>query len=234
MPHAWDSKSGNLDTNAKDGVENENYFGADSIVELQVIPETAPEGPEGITVTGVYKGLKISWKAHQKAKDYDLYYRKVGEGAWIKANDPNDPKYQDSDTTNDVPDGAYDLTPEQKQDSDELIRGTSYEINGLEDQATYEIKMTATNHHGTGGLSKTYLGKTTALVPPKLTNYKLINNVEDGKVKQVPVGTGQFNYHLLLKILKERKPHIDIILEGTSPKDLAGSVKFIEEMYERI
>lgn len=58
--------------------------------------------------------------------------------------------------------------------------------------------------------------------------------IEDGKVKQVPVGTGQFNYHLLLKILKERKPHIDIILEGTSPKDLAGSVKFIEEMYERI
>ena len=185
MPHAWDSKSGNLDTNAKDGVENENYFGADSIVELQVIPETAPEGPEGITVTGVYKGLKISWKAHQKAKDYDLYYRKVGEGAWIKANDPNDPKYQDSDTTNDVPDGAYDLTPEQKQDSDELIRGTSYEINGLEDQATYEIKMTATNHHGTGGLSKTYLGKTAALVPPKFTNYKLINNVEDGKVKHI-------------------------------------------------
>lgn len=58
--------------------------------------------------------------------------------------------------------------------------------------------------------------------------------IEDGKVKQVPVGTGQFNYPLLLKILKERKPHIDIILEGTSPKDLAGSVKFIEEMYERI
>ena len=85
-----------------------NYFGADSIVELQVIPETAPEGPEGITVTGTYKGLKVSWKAHQKAKDYDLYYRKIGTGAWIKANDPNDPKYVDSDTTKDVPDGAYD------------------------------------------------------------------------------------------------------------------------------
>ena len=69
MPHAWNSTSGNLDTNSKDEVVNKNYFGADSIVELQVIPETAPEGPEGITVTGTYKGLKVSWKAHQKAKD---------------------------------------------------------------------------------------------------------------------------------------------------------------------
>lgn len=106
--------TGNLDTNSKDEVANKNYFGADSIVELQVIPETAPEGPEGITVTGTYKGLKVSWKAHQKAKDYDLYYRKIGTGAWIKANDPNDPKYVDSNTTNDVPDGAYNLKPEQK------------------------------------------------------------------------------------------------------------------------
>ena len=185
MPHAWNSTSGNLDTNSKDEVANKNYFGADSIVELQVIPETAPEGPEGITVTGTYKGLKVSWKAHQKAKDYDLYYRKIGTGAWIKANDPNDPKYVDSDTTNDVPDGAYDLSTEQKKDSDELIRGTSYEITGLEDQTTYEIKMTATNHHGTGGLSKTYLGKTTAIVPPKFTNYGLINTVEDGKVTHI-------------------------------------------------
>ena len=45
--------------------------------------------------------------------------------------------------------------------------------------------MTATNHHGTGGLSKTYLGKTTAIVPPKFTNYGLINTVEDGKVTHI-------------------------------------------------
>ena len=86
LPKAWDSNSGVLDSASNEEIENPNYFGADSIVELQVVPETKPEGPEGIKVSGVYKGLKVSWKAHQKAKDYDLYYRKVGDAAWIKAN----------------------------------------------------------------------------------------------------------------------------------------------------
>ena len=172
-PQAWNSNTGILEDKAAG--ENGNKFGSDSIVELQVIPETAPEGPEGITVKSEYKSLTVSWKSHKKAKDYDLYYRKVGTGAWIKANDPNDPKYVDSDTTNNIPDGVANLTPEQKTDKDELIRGTSYTIKGLEDEATYEIKMTATNHHGTGGLSQTYVGKTATLTPPKTTNYKLIN-----------------------------------------------------------
>lgn len=186
LPKAWDSNSGVLDSASNEEIENPNYFGADSIVELQVVPETKPEGPEGIKVSGVYKGLKVSWKAHQKAKDYDLYYRKVGDGAWIKANDPNEPKYSDSNPDNDIPDGVENLDPTDKTDSNELIRATSYEIAGLEDGAAYEIKMTATNHHGTGGLSKTYLGETAALVPPDMTNYKLINTPkEDGGVNHI-------------------------------------------------
>lgn len=173
QPQAWNSNTGILEKNANG--EGGNKFGADSIVELQVIPETAPEGPEGITIEGEYKALKISWKSHKKAKDYDLYYRKVGSGAWIKANDPNDPKYVDSDESNNIPDGVADLKPEEKKDKDELIRSTSYTITGLEDQSTYEIKMTATNHHGTGGLSQTYIGRTAKMTPPATTNYKLIN-----------------------------------------------------------
>ncbi|WP_297713326.1 M60 family metallopeptidase [Clostridium sp.] len=186
IPKAWNSTSGVLDSTSNEEIENSNYFGADSIIELQVVPETKPEGPEGIIVSGVYKGLKVSWKAHQKAKDYDLYYRKVGDGAWIKANDPNEPKYSDSNPDNDIPDGVENLDPTDKTDSNELIRATSYEIAGLEDGAAYEIKMTATNHHGTGGLSKTYLGETAALVPPDMTNYKLINTPkEDGGVNHI-------------------------------------------------
>ena len=168
----WDSTTGVLDTDNK-------MYGADSIVELQVIPETRPEGPEGITVNGLYKGLSVSWKSHKKAKDYDVYYRKVGEGAWIKANDPNEPKYEDTDTTNDIPDNVTELTPDQKMDKDELIRGTSTQINGLEDGATYEIKMTATNHHGTGGLSKTYLGTTEKIKPAQMIKYGAINALKD-------------------------------------------------------
>ncbi len=185
-PKAWDSKTGELATKA-DG-ENGNKFGADSIVELQVIPETAPEGPEGIKVEGTYKGLNVTWKSHKKAKDYDLYYRKVGgDGAWIKANDPNN-DYVDSNPDNNIPDDVINLTPEQKADKDELIRGTSYTITGLDDQATYEIKMTATNHHGTGGLSQTYLGTTTVLVPPVTSNYNLIN---------IPNGVNETTNHIV-------------------------------------
>ena len=171
-PQAWNSTTGILEYNS-DG-ENGNKFGADSIVELQVIPETAPEGPEGITIKSKYKSLVVSWKSHKKAKDYDLYYRKVGTGAWLKANDP-DNSYKDSDDSNNIPDGVANLKPEEKTDNDELIRATTYTIKGLEDEATYEIKMTATNHHGTGGLSQTYVGTTAKLKPPVTTSYKLIN-----------------------------------------------------------
>ena len=180
MPKAWNSTTGVLDSKSTESIENPNYFGADSIVELQVIPETSPEGPEGIVVTGTYKGLKVSWKSHKKAKDYDLYYRKVGDKAWTKANDP-DGNYKDTNVDNDIPDGVENIKVSEKQDMNELIRATSYEITGLEDEASYEIKMTATNHHGTGGLSRTYLGRTAALTPPNWSQYKALNKVENGK-----------------------------------------------------
>ncbi|MBE6072592.1 MAG: hypothetical protein E7208_11635 [Clostridium butyricum] len=169
----WDSETGKLSSN-EDG-ENGRRFGADSIVELQVIPETAPEGPEGIKIEGGYKALNISWASHKKAKDYDLYYREIGTKKWIKANDQNK-DYEDSDLTNEIPDEVVDLKPDEKADKDELIRATNYTISGLKDTTTYEIMMTATNHHGTGGLSKSYIGSTANLVIPITTNYNLINS----------------------------------------------------------
>ena len=187
MPKAWNSTSGVLDTASTENIENKNYFGADSIIELQVVPESKPEGPEGIVLSGENGELKVSWKAHRKAKDYDLYYRKVGDGAWIKANDP-DKSYEDSDPSNDIPDGVANLSPDKKDDSDELIRNTTYLITGLESGVAYEVRMTATNHHGTGELSNTYLGVVKNLVPPQVTNYKLINTPKsDYKDGESPV-----------------------------------------------
>ncbi|MBE6054764.1 MAG: hypothetical protein E7212_12840 [Clostridium sartagoforme] len=174
-PQGWDSNTGKLEDNASG--ENGNSFGKDSIIEVQVIPETEPEGPEGIVITGGYKQLGVSWKAHKKAKDYDLYYREVGTKAWIKANDP-DFSYKDSEE-DDIPTGVSNLKPEDKIDSNELIRNTSYTITGLKDTTSYEIMMTATNHHGTGGLSQKYIGATTKLIPPVTTNYNLINSPND-------------------------------------------------------
>jgi len=57
---------------------------------------------------------------------------------------------------------------------------------------------------------------------------------ENGKVKQVSIGQGQFNYPLLLSLIKEKKPYIDIILEDTVPEDLDSSIKFIEELYKTL
>ncbi|MBU3099027.1 MULTISPECIES: sugar phosphate isomerase/epimerase family protein [Clostridium] len=57
---------------------------------------------------------------------------------------------------------------------------------------------------------------------------------DDGKVKQVSIGSGKFNYPLLLSLIKERKPYIDIILEDTVPTDLDSSIKYIEELYKKI
>lgn len=228
QPQAWNSNTGILEKSANG--EGGNKFGSDSIVELQVIPETAPEGPEGIKIEGQYKGLNVSWKSHKKAKDYDLYYRKVGTGAWIKANDPNEPKYEDSNTENNIPDGVANLKPEEKQDKDELIRATTYNITGLEDQATYEIKMTATNHHGTGGLSQTYVGSTSKLIPPEVPNYKLINT---------PNENGELTNHIEKVELKSN----DSIYVGTGVemfdndystafirKDWCGGVSYDREM----
>ena len=171
-PMAWDSSSGKLSESA-DG-ENGSNFGKDSIIEVQVIPETAPEGPEGIKVKGGYKQLTVSWKAHAKAKDYELYYRKVGTKEWLKAND-NGEKYVDSNLEDNIPTGVSNLAP-GVTDKLDFIRATSYTITGLDDTSSYEIMMTATNHHGTGGLSQVYIGSTTKLIPPVTSNYNLINS----------------------------------------------------------
>lgn len=184
-PQSWTSNDGKLTDGKDTAVDGVANFGKDSIIEVQVIPETEPEGPEGITVKGGYRELTVSWKAHAKAKDYELYYRKVGTKEWLKAND-NGEKYVDSNTEDNIPTGAANLKP-GVADSEDFIRSTSYTIKGLEDTSSYEIMMTATNHHGTGGLSQVYMGSTTKLVPPKTTNYKLINTAN---------GTNEITNHI--------------------------------------
>ncbi|MCC0694871.1 M60 family metallopeptidase [Clostridioides sp. ES-S-0048-02] len=120
-------------------------FSPDSIIEFQVVPDTKPEPPEGINVKGRFKALDVSWKNHKQAKDFDLYYRE-------KSSNGSWIKY-----------------------NDKLIRGTSLKIEGLKDNTTYEVRMTATNHLGTSGMSKTYIGTTESVDAPTTPNYRLIN-----------------------------------------------------------
>lgn len=149
-----DWSSGYKDATAEnlDGVpENvdSNYkpiqFSPDSIIEFQVVPDTKPEPPEGINVKGRFKALDVSWKNHKQAKDFDLYYRE-------KNSNGSWTKY-----------------------NDKLIRRTSLKIEGLKDNTTYEVRMTATNHLGTSRMSKTYIGTTESVDAPTTPNYRLIN-----------------------------------------------------------
>lgn len=143
----------------------------DSIVEIMVVPESKPEAPEGVTIKGKYKGLEVSWKKHNSAQSFDVYYRKLGgEGNsdFIKANE----------------------SP--------IVNTTSYTIGGLEDGATYEVKMTATNHLGTSGMSKGYMCTTSAISIPNSPNYNLINlpkgeNVLTSHIEAVefPISAGE-------------------------------------------
>ncbi|MFL8798105.1 MULTISPECIES: M60 family metallopeptidase [unclassified Clostridioides] len=153
-----DATSENLD-GVPENVDS-NYkpiqFSPDSIIEFQVVPDTRPEPPEGISIKGRFKALDVSWKNHKQAKDFDLYYREKGSnGSWIKYND-------------------------------KLIRGTSSKIEGLKDNTTYEVRMTATNHLGTSGMSKIYLGTTESVDAPTTPNYRLINTPKENAGFGIP------------------------------------------------
>ena len=59
---------------------------------------------------------------------------------WIKANDNN----------KEVIEGSSDIT---NPDKSKLVRSHSYTVNGLEDNVSYEVRVTATNHLGTSEMS---------------------------------------------------------------------------------
>lgn len=54
------------------------------------------------------------------------------------------------------------------------------------------------------------------------------------KINIVVVGMGSLNYELILKLLKERKPFINILLEDIKEVDMDGSIKFIKQLYNRV
>jgi len=58
--------------------------------------------------------------------------------------------------------------------------------------------------------------------------------VKDGKISTVPAGNGDLNYKLIFKLLKEKKPFINIILEDIKEVHMDGSMKFISEVYNMV
>lgn len=163
VPSAFDGKADNVDA---DFNPIDSYYNGDkgSVSEIQVVPLNSPEPPRNLTTEHGYKSFTVSWEQHPQARDFDIYYRKIGDSNknWIKANDDH----------KEVTEGSQDIT---NPDKSKLVRSHSYTVNGLEDNVSYEVRVTATNHLGTSEMSNSYIASTTSVTPPVMSEYKLIN-----------------------------------------------------------
>lgn len=54
--------------------------------------------------------------------------------------------------------------------------------------------------------------------------------VEDGHMKIVPAGRGQLNYKLLMKLIKDKKPFVNILLEDIKEEFMEESVNFLKNI----
>ncbi|HAX73993.1 MAG TPA: hypothetical protein DCY20_10760 [Firmicutes bacterium] len=163
LPLAFDGKADNVDANFN---PIEEYYAGNigSVTEIQVIPNSSPGKPINLVTKPGYKSFTVSWENHIQARDFDIYYRKVSDSnkKWIKVNQ----------NRIEVDETSLEVTNPDKQ---YLVRAGSYVVNGLEDNTTYEVRVTATNHLGTSKMSDTYLASTETLTPPVMSAYHLIN-----------------------------------------------------------
>jgi len=58
--------------------------------------------------------------------------------------------------------------------------------------------------------------------------------VENGLIKTTAPGKGSLNYELFLKLIKERKPFVNLLLDEVEEKDMEESMKFIRHVYDRV
>ena len=162
----YDGKPDNADS---DFNPIKSYYDGDkgSVTEIQVIPLRVPEAPRNLTTVPGYKSFTVNWENHRQARDFDIYYRKVGNSKWTKANenDANGNRLIVSENSKEV----------TNPNKNSLIRSHSYVINELEDNTTYEVRVTATNHLGTSKMSESYIASTVSVIAPSVPQYKLIN-----------------------------------------------------------
>lgn len=57
--------------------------------------------------------------------------------------------------------------------------------------------------------------------------------IENQSLKLAPVGQGLLNYDLVLKLIKEKKPMINILMEDTREPFIDGSIEFLKLIYEQ-
>lgn len=57
--------------------------------------------------------------------------------------------------------------------------------------------------------------------------------VEDNQLKFVPVGKGLLNYDAVFKLVKERKPYLNVLLEDTREPYIDDSISFLKSKYPK-
>ena len=129
------------------------------IVNIMVVPNNKPEPPEGISIIGEYKSLEINWKAHSSAQSFDVYYKKIDSE-------------EVNSTKEEVIPGLEGFT---KANENPIINTTQFILSDLEDNTSYEIKLTATNHKGTSEPTESNIGTTIDISIPVSPDYRLIN-----------------------------------------------------------
>ena len=55
--------------------------------------------------------------------------------------------------------------------------------------------------------------------------------IEEGKVKQVPPGTGLFDFDKILSMIKAYDKDAYLVLEGTTGENIVPCIKFITEKW---
>lgn len=55
--------------------------------------------------------------------------------------------------------------------------------------------------------------------------------IEDNKAKVVPIGTGLLNYPLVISLIKERNPYIEVLLENSTAQDIDNSIVYLNKLY---
>lgn len=57
--------------------------------------------------------------------------------------------------------------------------------------------------------------------------------IENNWIKMVPVGKGLLNYDALFKLLKDRKPHLNVLMEDTREPYINDSIIYLKENYKK-
>lgn len=58
--------------------------------------------------------------------------------------------------------------------------------------------------------------------------------LQDGQITMVPVGQGALPFAPILRYMKYERPHIQGILENTKEPHIAGSIQYLQSLYEQL